>query len=120
MAADKKGDKNKKKKDGSKSLWKRFKKFFSDIKAELKRVTWPDKKRLKSNTGIVLVIVVISLVMIFIFDTAITSIFNATGFYDYKSKSNTETTETITESQAEETNNENATESSVADITETE
>lgn len=98
--ASKNNKKNQKKDDpkNKKSFGKRFKSFFADIKAELKRVTWPDKKKLKSNTGIVIGIIILSVLMIFVFDTAISAILNATGFYSYDSKTpDTEITETIGE-----------------------
>lgn len=94
MAAKRKQKKSGKNKNEPKGLWKRIKKFFSDIKAELKRVTWPDKKRLKSNTGIVIAIILLSVVMIFAFDTIISTVFNLTGFYDYDNKPEIAVTET--------------------------
>lgn len=93
--ASRKNNKKKHKKNEKPSFWNRVKRFFSDIKAELKRVTWPDKKRLKANTGTVISIIIISMAMIFIFDTAISSLLSATGFYTYENKSETEITENI-------------------------
>lgn len=101
MASQKEIKKNQKK-DEKPGFFKRIKHFFSDIKAELKRVTWPDKKRLKANAGIVIAIILLSVLMIFIFDTVISSILNATGFYDYDRKTETSITETVEETETTE------------------
>ncbi|HHU52453.1 MAG TPA: preprotein translocase subunit SecE [Clostridiaceae bacterium] len=93
--ASQKGKKQQSKKDQKPSFGKRIKNFFSDIKAELKRVTWPDRKRLKSNTGTVIAIILLATITIFIFDTVISSVLSGTGFYSYESKS--EITETVDE-----------------------
>lgn len=86
-----KGKKNKK--DVKPGLGRRLKNFFSDIKAELKRVTWPDRKRLKANTGTVIAIILMATITIFIFDTVISSVLSATGFYTYDAE--TEIVETV-------------------------
>lgn len=90
-------DNRKNKKEDKPGLAKRIVRFFSDIKAELKRVTWPDKKRLKSNAGIVMAIILSSALLVFIFDTAITSFLSATGFYSYDTKAHSTVTEPATE-----------------------
>ncbi|HHT24041.1 MAG TPA: preprotein translocase subunit SecE [Clostridiaceae bacterium] len=90
-----KGKKKQDKKDKKPSLGKRLKNFFSDIKAELKRVTWPDRKRLKANTGTVIAIILLATITIFVFDTVISSVLSGTGFYSYEPKS--EITETVDE-----------------------
>lgn len=100
MMASQKDTRKNQKKDEKPGFFKRIKSFFSDIKAELKRVTWPDKKRLKSNASIVIAIILLSVLMIFIFDTVISSLLNALGFYDYdrdrhKGTSTTEITQTV-------------------------
>ncbi len=86
-------DNRKNKKDDKPSLPTRIVRFFSDIKAELKRVTWPDKKHLKNNAGIVMAIILSSALLIFIFDTAITSFLSSTGFYSYDTKAHSTVTE---------------------------
>lgn len=40
-------------------MFKRIKNFFSDVKAEFKKVTWPSKEQTLKQTGVVLVIVAI-------------------------------------------------------------
>jgi preprotein translocase subunit SecE len=47
----------------------RWKKFIREVRAELKKVSWPNKKELISYTGIVFVSVVVVAVMVWIVDT---------------------------------------------------
>lgn len=68
-------------KGGKKSFFKRVKSFFSNLIAELKRVVWPDKTKLKQNTGTVLVIIIAAAAMIWVFDTLLNFILTSTGFY---------------------------------------
>lgn len=78
-------------KDGKKPFFKRIKSFFSNLFAELKRVVWPDKKKLKQNTATVLVIIIAAAAMIWVFDTLLNFILTSTGFYAPSS----EITETV-------------------------
>ena len=55
--------KKKESKDG-----KMKKSFFKDVKAELKRVTWPTTKQVVNNTVGVIIIVVITAIIVFILD----------------------------------------------------
>ena len=48
----------------------RIKKFLREVKAELKKVSWPNKKELISYTGVVFVSVVAVAILIWIIDTA--------------------------------------------------
>ncbi len=50
----------------------RFKKFFREVKAELKKVSWPNKQELVSYTGIVFISVVAVAALIWVID----SVFN--------------------------------------------
>ena len=50
----------------------RFKKFLREVKAELKKVSWPTRSELISNTGIVFVAVAVVCTLIW----AIDSVFN--------------------------------------------
>ncbi len=52
----------------TKMFFKRFGKFFTDVKSELKKVVWPTRKQVLKNTGIVLVVVVIMGLLLFGFD----------------------------------------------------
>ncbi len=49
-------------------------KFFKETKAEMKKVTWPGKKQLIHNTLIILVFIVITCIILSIFDVAFTSL----------------------------------------------
>jgi len=40
-------------------MFKRFRNFLSDVKAEFKKVTWPTREKTLKQTGVVLVIVAI-------------------------------------------------------------
>lgn len=78
------------------SLGSRLKKWFVNIITELKRVMWPDKKKLRQSTVTVLIIIAISVVIILVFDTAITFIMKTTGIYSTKettAETDPETTE---------------------------
>ncbi|MBU2701602.1 preprotein translocase subunit SecE [Sporomusaceae bacterium BoRhaA] len=50
----------------------RFKKFFREVKAELKKVSWPNKQELISYTGVVFVSVIFIAALIWVVD----SVFN--------------------------------------------
>ncbi len=80
------------KKDAKPSIFARLKKWFVNIIMELKRVVWPDKKKLKQSTLTVLLIIAISTVLILIFDSVIAFILRTTGFYSSKA-STPETTD---------------------------
>ena len=66
------------------SLAGRLKKWFVNIITELKRVIWPDKKKLRQSTMTVLLIIAISVVIILVFDTLITFVMRTTGVYSTK------------------------------------
>lgn len=72
------------KKDAKPSIFARLKKWFVNIIMELKRVVWPDKKKLKQSTLTVLLIIALSTVLILIFDSLIGFILRTTGFYSTK------------------------------------
>lgn len=46
----------------------RFKKFLREVKAELKKVSWPSKQELISNTGIVFITVAVISFLIWVVD----------------------------------------------------
>lgn len=39
-------------------------KFFKDLRGEMKKIVWPSKKQVLNNTGIVIIVVVISSVLV--------------------------------------------------------
>ncbi len=59
----------KKKKKGLKS-------FFTEIKAELKKVTWPTKSQLVNNTLVILIFIAVVTVILALLDTAFAKLFD--------------------------------------------
>jgi len=57
---------NSKKKENKNNKAK--KSFFKDVKAELKKVTWPTKKQVVNNTVGVIIIVIITAIIVFALD----------------------------------------------------
>lgn len=62
------------KKDSKKSKKQDNNRWFKDFKAELKKITWPNRKELIENTTVVLSMVVIVAVIICILDLAFKSL----------------------------------------------
>lgn len=60
---------------------KNLKSFFVNLKAELKRVSWPDRKRLVQSTATVLAICIIAGIILFAVDTIVGGILEGIGFY---------------------------------------
>ncbi len=61
---------------------KRIKKFLTETKAELKKVTWPTREQLMHNTGVIIVFIVIMTVILAIADTAFAKVFSLfTGLF---------------------------------------
>lgn len=52
----------------------RSKKFLREVKAELKKVSWPTKQELISNTGIVFVAVMVVVALIWVMDAMFTQV----------------------------------------------
>ena len=48
----------------------RIKKWFRDMKSELKKVVWPTPKQTLKNTGVALVVIVVCAVVLWAFDKA--------------------------------------------------
>ena len=59
--------------NGVKAKKKRFSlvSYIKETKQELKRVTWPTKKELLKNTGIVLTVVISFTILVWLLDTAL-------------------------------------------------
>lgn len=55
----------------------RMKRFLREVKGELKKVSWPDKKELSAYTGVVFVSVIIVAVLIWLIDTGFTEALKA-------------------------------------------
>ncbi len=82
-------------------IGKRLKGFFINLKAELKRVIWPDRKRLIQNTATVLAICIIAGLILFIVDSLLGGILEGVGFYT--PSTTTQTTVATTETVSSET-----------------
>ena len=53
----------------------RVKRFFKDTKAELKKVTWPDKEQLIHNTGVIIVFILIITIILSVLDFGFAKLF---------------------------------------------
>lgn len=49
-----------------------IKRFVREVRAELKKVSWPDKKELSAYTGVVFISVIVAAILIWIIDTGLT------------------------------------------------
>jgi preprotein translocase subunit SecE len=63
------------------NLGKRLVSFLVSMKAEIKRIMWPDRKRLIQSTATVLAIVVIAAAILFVVDSVLGGVLEAVGFY---------------------------------------
>ena len=64
MAEEKKGN-----------IFKRIVRFFKDVKAELKKVTWPTKKQATKNTVVVLIFLIVIGLLVFLLDLLFQGVF---------------------------------------------
>ena len=55
----------------------RIKKFVREVRAELKKVSWPTRRELVAYTGVVFVSVVVVAALIWIIDTSFTGLLKA-------------------------------------------
>lgn len=55
----------------------RIKRFIREVKAELKKVSWPDKKELSAYTGVVFISVIVVAVVIYVIDLSFTEVLRA-------------------------------------------
>lgn len=76
---EKKTDKRDKKQKPN--IGKRLLNFFANLKAELKRVIWPDRKKLIHSTVTVLAICIMAGIFLFLVDTGLGAILEGIGFY---------------------------------------
>ncbi len=49
-----------------------MKRFLREVRAELKKVSWPDKKELSAYTGVVFISVLVVALVIWLIDTGLT------------------------------------------------
>ena len=59
-----------KKTDEKLKFFERVKKWFRDMKSELKKVVWPTPKQTMKNTGVALVVIVVCAIVLWGFDSA--------------------------------------------------
>ena len=57
------------------SFGTRVKRFFKDTKAELIKVTWPDKEQLIHNTGVIIVFILIITIILSVLDFGFAKLF---------------------------------------------
>ncbi len=57
------------------SFGTRVKKFFTETRAELKKVTWPTKEQLIHNTGIIITFIIIVTIILSVLDVAFAKLF---------------------------------------------
>lgn len=58
-----------------------IKRSFRNVIAELKKVNWPNRKDLTTYTIVVIATIIVVSLIIFLWDTVLTFIFKAMGFY---------------------------------------
>lgn len=58
------------------SVWFRLTKYFREVRSELRKVAWPNRKELVNNTLLVLFVVFIVAVFIGVVDLGVSSILN--------------------------------------------
>lgn len=56
-------------------LFKRMGKFFVEVKAELKKVSWPNKEQLIHNTSIILVFIIMASIILSVLDLGFAKLF---------------------------------------------
>ena len=59
------------------SFGTRVKRFFKDTKAELKKVTWPNKEQLIHNTGVIIVFILIITIILSVLDFGFATYYNS-------------------------------------------
>lgn len=94
---DKKVKVSEKDKKGKPSIGKRLSLFFSNLKAELKRVVWPDRKKLIQSTMTVIAIALTAGILLFVLDSLLGAILEGVGFYDVTTPTPVSTTVATTE-----------------------
>ncbi len=68
--------------DKKNNIFKRIGKKFTDIIAELKRVTWPSKEKLAKTSAVVLLVILFFAVYLTLIGTGGRWILDKIGFYD--------------------------------------
>lgn len=58
-----------------------LRRFFRSVTAELKKVSWPNRKELSIYTTVVIITVLVVALIIWVWDVGLTVIFRSMGFY---------------------------------------
>ena len=83
------------------NIFKRIAKSFTDVIAELKRVTWPTKEKLAKTSAVVLLVIVFFAVYLTIIGSGGRWVLDKIGFYDIvETTATTEASETTAETTA--------------------
>lgn len=53
------------------------KKYFKDLKSELKKVVWPTRKQVLNNTGVVMTVMTVMALFLFAVDSGLGALFKA-------------------------------------------
>ncbi|MCL6590342.1 MAG: preprotein translocase subunit SecE [Firmicutes bacterium] len=69
------------KKEQKEPAFEGIRRFFRNVMAELRKVSWPSKKELRTYTIVVIATVVIISAIISLWDVIIATIFNSAGLY---------------------------------------
>lgn len=70
--------------------------FFIDLRSELKRVVWPDRKKLIQSTIIVLAICISAGIFLWLVESLLMGILNGVGFYNTQATTSATTVGTTT------------------------
>lgn len=49
-------------------MWEKLRKFFNEVKSEVKKTTWPNREELIASTGVVLIILAATSLFLFLID----------------------------------------------------
>lgn len=60
------------------SFLKRAKKFFTETKSEIKKVTWPDRQKLVHNTAVIIAFIIVITLILWVLDTGFSALFSLT------------------------------------------
>lgn len=120
-SADKQKSRNKNVKKGAKGgFLANFKKFFRDLKTELKRIIWPSKDKMIHSTAVVLSVILAAVLVIWAVDSIVNSVLTAAGFYDPLNIETAGTTTTVSTSETGSTTEADSTTEGTVEVTEPE
>lgn len=77
---EKKSDRKQTKKGSKGNIFTRIGRFFANLAKELKKVTWPDKLKLKRTAAVTFAIILTVIILITITDFVLRNLLNVAGF----------------------------------------